>query len=566
MNRSYLSAASVSGPSSPAQKTRLGVSRLLSFADAWGSRRFVPLVLMLALAGCSLDPFKRDPLTSPALRQRLQNVNAVTLESYAQTPQPTTQPVPATLEITIADCRAWVLANNLDLRVALVDPSIANATVSQEEARFESVLFGNANYQDTQQPTASNLEGGNTTGLGGNLGVRIPTRAGGTVTVDFAGNRFETDNTFATLNPSFTSDLGVSISQNLLRDAGFRVNAAPIQIARLQASASYARTRLEVIRAVAEVDRLYWNLYAARQELIVRQEQHDLAVLQLERARRQVEQGDVAEIEVMRAESLVADGLEAIIRAANTVRQRERNLKRLLNVPTLPMQGPTQLITQTPANPVNYDLNVDQLLADAMTDRMELLEVELNLAQDSLSILLARNATLPLAAFDYRYERNGLGANFGDAFEQNYNDDFDTHRVALRFEVPIGSQAARSALRRALLSRIQRLSTRALRQRQIEQEVLDAVDNLNAAWQRVLAARQSVVVAARVLAAEQRRFEQGLNISNEVQDAQIRLADARSNEVRAVTDYQIAQIDIAFATGTVLGSAKIRWEPTELKP
>ncbi len=96
--------------------------------------------------------------------------------------------------------------------------------------------------------------------------------------------------------------------------------------------------------------------------------------------------------------------------------------------------------------------------------------------------------------------------------------------------------------------------------------MLDAVDNLNAAWQRVLAARQSVVVAARVLAAEQRRFEQGLNISNEVQDAQIRLADARSNEVRAVTDYQIAQIDIAFATGTVLGSAKIRWEPTELKP
>ena len=38
-------------------------------------------------------------------------------------------------------------------------------------------------------------------------------------------------------------------------------------------------------------------------------------------------------------------------------------------------------------------------------------------------------------------------------------------------------------------------------------------------------------------------------------------ANARSAEIRALAEYQIAQVDIAFATGTLLGSAQVRWEP-----
>ena len=277
-----------------------------------------------------------------------------------------------------------------------------------------------------------------------------------------------------------------------------------------------------------------------------------------------MDNGHAAEIEIMRAESGVADGLEAIIVAENQVRQRARDLKRLLNVPELPMRGPTALIPTTPANPVAYDLPEDALLADAMAGRLELLDLELALAQDALNIEVARNATLPLAAFEYRYTRNGLGDDFGDAFRQDYQENFDGHTLGLRVEVPLGNQQARSALTRALLVRLQRLATVEQREAQVRQEVLDAMDTLDAAWQRVLASRQSAILAARVLAAEQRQFDQGLNTSTDVQDAQTRLADAQSSEVRALVDYQVAQIDLAFATGTVLGATQVRWEPAVL--
>ena len=41
----------------------------------------------------------------------------------------------------------------------------------------------------------------------------------------------------------------------------------------------------------------------------------------------------------------------------------------------------------------------------------------------------------------------------------------------------------------------------------------------------------------------------------------IRLANAESAEISAITDYQISQIDIAFATGTLLGASRVHWSP-----
>jgi outer membrane protein len=60
------------------------------------------------------------------------------------------------------------------------------------------------------------------------------------------------------------------------------------------------------------------------------------------------------------------------------------------------------------------------------------------------------------------------------------------------------------------------------------------------------------------------QFEQGVRTSTEVIDQQTRLANAKLSEVSAVTDYQIAQVDIAFATGTVLGASRVSWEPARL--
>jgi len=107
--------------------------------------------------------------------------------------------------------------------------------------------------------------------------------------------------------------------------------------------------------------------------------------------------------------------------------------------------------------------------------------------------------------------------------------DFQDHTVGLHMEVPIGNEAARSRLRSALASRLQLLNTKEQLQLQIKQEIYDAVDTLEANWQRYLAARKRVILAARVLEVEQRQFDQGLRTSTDVLDA---LTRPRERQIR----------------------------------
>ena len=471
-------------------------------------------------------------------------------------------PVVPEVALNIGDVRRMALANNLDLRVELLNPTIARLNLTEEEARFESLFTANVNYTKTDTPSASLLTGSSVESFSFVPGWQLPLRTGGLVRLEVPFERFETDNEFATLNPAYESDAAFSLSQPLLRGAGTAVTAYPIRVAFYQQQQAEARTKLEVIRVLAVAERVYWRLYAARQERDVRRQQYELAAAQLRRARRQVEVGAQPEVEIVRAEAGVADTLEAIIIAENQLRDRQRELKRVLNQPDLELGSPTAVIPASEPRPIPYDLDPERLSDLAMARRMELLETELAIAQEVATGALARNDLLPLVTFDYTYNVNGLGPSWDESLSMVREDRFADHRFGLRLEVPIGNEAARSRYRASLARRVQLLATREQREVQIRQEVFTAVDQLEANWQRILAARQRVILAARLLEAETRQFEQGLRTTTEVLEAQTNLADARSAEIAALTEYQIAQIDIAQATGTTLGASQIVWEPS----
>jgi len=499
---------------------------------------------------------------------RLHRIETLDLDAMSAAPQadeeqPSPLEAPAEVSLSIEQCRAAALQNNLDLKVQLLSPAIARQSVHEELARFEALFLANASRAWSDTPTSTTLSGSQGETFSGDAGLQFPLITGGSVALDVPVSRTETDNAFATLNPSYSADFAVSISQPLLRGAGPRANTHAIRVAHYQSQIIDAQTKLEVIRVIAAVDRVYWRLYAARKQLEVRKQQYDLAVAQLERARRQVEAGTVSEVEIIRAEAGVAEQLEAIILADNAVRDRQRDLKRVIQKSDLPMSGPTTVVPVTEPNPLHYQLDADRLVAAAVDSRMEMLELELQLATDASSISYQRNQLLPLVTLDYTYNVNGLGPTAADAFDLMLENRFIDHRVGLSVQVPLGNEAAKAQLRRAVYERLQRLATRSQREAQIEQETLSAIDQLEANWQRIAASGRAAVLAARNLAAEQRQFEIGLRTSTDVLDAQTRLADAQSAEVLALTEYEIAQVDIAVATGTLLGAADVRWAPTE---
>ena len=522
---------------------------------------------LISLGGC-LDHFSSDgPQKVTIEPERFYHVETLELqESEEQQVEPIidANEVPAEESVlTLEQCRAMTLGNNLDLKVRLIDPAIATERVNQERAKYELAFTASAGFgkTDTPQPSTLDISGSNVDYSYSGLGVNVPLRTGGTVTFDISDNRTKTDSIWSTFNPSYSSDIALSLSQPLLRNAGRSASTYSIHIVEYDRQITDSRTKLEVIRVLAAADKVYWRLYAARRELEVRKAQYDLAEKLYEQALRFVDAGDKPQVEVIRTQAGVAQQLEAIIVAENSARDRERELKRTLNKRGLGMQTPTVVIPATVPDPVRYHLERRDLVTMAIDNRMEMLELELQIAQDVATTDFMKNQALPLVTMDYTYNINGLGPTQDDSLDLLFDKRFEDHRIGFQLFVPLGNEAAKSQMQQALYQRRQRLATRDSRQALIEFDVLNAIDQVEANWQRVLASRQRSILDGRLFRAEQRQFELGLGISTDVLQAQANFAEAQSAEILALAEYQIALIDLAFATGTLLGAAKVEWEP-----
>ena len=535
-------------------------------------------VLLLAAAllpGC--NPILPQPsyedieIPQEKLRQ-IETLELKEAETQEVEPPDANEAPPAQLELSLEQCRAFALENNLQLKATLINPAIAAERLSEEEAKFEASFYANANLEKSEVPGGTLIDVGGgifvpaisaskSETTFGNLGVQVPLQTGGRVTFDLADTRIKDLKGGGLFNPSYRNQASVSISQPLLRNAGRWANMHSIRVARYGWQIADARGKLEVITVLAAIDRVYWRLYAARRELEVRKQQFDLAQAQLDQVRRLVDVGERAEVEIIRAEAGVAQQLESIIVAENNLRDRERELKRVINKAGLDMQTPTVLVPLTEPDPVRYELEGPALVRTAMDSRMELLELELQILQDASNFDYARNQALPLATIGYTYNVSATEESRNASFDLLYSSEFTGHRFNAQMVIPIGNQAAQSRIRQAIYQRRARLASRNDREALIELEVLNAVDQVEANWQRILAARQNSILNGRLYEAERRQFEVGLRTSTEVLDAQTNFANAQSAEITALTEYQIALVDLAYATGTILGAAHIQWDP-----
>lgn len=463
---------------------------------------------------------------------------------------------PERAKIAIVDARASALANNLDLKVALFNPVIGISRLGAELAKFDSTI--GVSYTRNTSGFITDIATVNQASAAQdvfNAALDVPLATGGQISLGPLV-QYNSNEAFAPGGTEgFDAGMEFSISQPLLRGAGIAVNTASIRIAKLQSAIIDAQTKLQAIRLLADTERAYWNLYRAYGQLDVRAKQYESVMVQLEQTRRRVQQGDAAPIEITRAESGVGSTVEQVIVADNQVRIRQRELKRIMNDPRYPIDSDTPIEPATLPNPLGFRFDSAELVSKALENRMELLEVEVQLLIDAEQIDLARNATLPNFVVGYQYDLQGNSYSLGRAFGNM--GDADGSILTVNASVPVTNERAKQAVSQAILARLQRLGTRESRKQAVTQETLNALDTLETAWRRIIAARLETMFAGRTLQAEQRQFDVGLRTITEVLEAQFRLADAQSREIDALAAYQISLVDLAYATGTTLGAAGI---------
>ena len=346
--------------------------------------------------------------------------------------------------LSLADARTSALDANLELRVEQVNPAIARQIVSQEAGRFEAT-FNSSYVRNRVDPPPGVLAGGppDTTFDIFSNSITQPLIAGGAVTAlhDFTKTDIHGSNAFNSVD----TDLGVEYRQPLLRGFGYKINTASIQIARAQTGIADARSKLTAIRVLADVERAYWQLYAAHKFHEIALQQLDLARRQYTGVKRLFDAGVFTNVDALVAESGVLVREDAAIQTETAVRVAQRELKRIMQRLDAPVGGPTEIVLATEPNPLGLEFDRENLALRGIENRMEMLELQLRLLADSIDQQVQRNSILPRLDLTAEIDALGLESSYRKSMDVLLENDFGDRLVGIALEVPLsGNVSARS--------------------------------------------------------------------------------------------------------------------------
>jgi len=327
------------------------------------------------------------------------------------------------LYLSLQDCVALALENNMDIQVQLYFPWIADTNILSAlsgagtnlsfDPRFSSVTT--VSHQNT--PIANPF-------LAGAAGVTAITQH--SVTQNFTYNQsFVTGTTFQVtqnnsrvsstagniINPYVQSSLNVSIQQELLNGFGLVPNTRFIKINRNNKQISDLQFQQLVITTITNVEGDYWNYVFTIQNIGVAQQALASAQSLYEGNKKQEEIGTMAPLDVISAQAQVAAAQTQLIQAETARRQAEVVLLSVITKNPL-AQGLSSLeivpTDNTYIPEVVENVPLDQAVREALTDRPDYKQFQVTLDSDDINIRASRNAMLPTLNAFGQYGWTGL--------------------------------------------------------------------------------------------------------------------------------------------------------------
>jgi HAE1 family hydrophobic/amphiphilic exporter-1 len=486
--------------------------------------------------------------------------------------------------ITLSEVIERVLANDPDLRISRIEREEAGFSVRSAQGAYDPLLGFNAYRTHAVVPVAS-IIGGTETGKltqtefagAPQISGLVPT--GGTYSLTFTNSRQKTDSDFTTLNPLYPTSLSLNLTQPLWRGLRFDENRYRVQVARKNQQLSLEQLRQRIIEVVTQAVSAYWELDYAAHNLDVQTEAVRLAERQYESNRRQAEQGILAPVDVVAAETQVATFQQGLFAAQQLLTQAENNLKTLMLPNRTDLLWGMGLTVETALTAEVKPPSLEEAIARALKSRPELSSNALALEVNKLDARLSQEQTKPrvdayanlsaagLAGVAAQLGANPLAAffppgtvfvppllmgNYGQSLSTLAAGTFPTAQLGVKVSLPLRNRTAES---QAAISLAEGRRLRALQDQigmAIEADVRNALQAVLATQSRLDAAGLARRSAEEQYSSEQRQFQAGTSTVFLVLQRQTDLVAARSREVRARADAgeAIANLDRATAGTT----------------
>jgi outer membrane protein TolC len=415
-----------------------------------------------------------------------------------------------------------------------------------------------------------------------NFGVAQAFATGTTVSFQFDNARQTTNSPFFTLSPVLSSFYRITFQQQLLAGFGLGPNLRYLRIAKNNKKISDIAFKEQVIATVTQVENIYWDLVDAYQQAQVNEQSLAFAQQSLDNAKKQLQLESIPAMDVTRAETEVSRRAQDLTVARTSLQLQELLMKNALSksldnpqlqeVPVIPTDRlqPNQAPQTAP---------VQDLIRQALQDRPELAESDIDLVNRQITRQSAKNALLPSLSLVGFYGGSGLGGPLNPLFnipgEQNastvpgdfygalvntFNNSSPDYYVGFNLDIPVRNRVAKADQYRSELEYRQAQLRREQLRNQIRIEVSNAQYALDQTAARVDAAKQARDLAQRTFEIMQKEQTLGAGSTFQTLTAQRDLALAELDLVTAMTIYKKAKVELDRATGTTLDQNDIQIE------
>ena len=385
----------------------------------------------------------------------------------------------------------------------------------------------------------------------------------------FDNTRGTTNSPFSFLNPSLNSYYRLQFRQELLAGFGFGPNLRYLRIATNNQRISDEAFKLQVITTITQIANMYWDLVAAYEDEQVKSRSLDFAQQSLESGRKQLALQAIPAMDVMKSEGEAANREQDLTIAKTALQLQELLIKNAL---TKNLDDP--ILEAMPVRPTDESATAGtvastptgDVIAQALSSRLELGESDIDLENRRISRAAARNALLPELALTAFYGGSGLaglqnpaaklistsplglGGAIGDAFNNSAPDYF----VGVSLHVPLRNRIAKSDQYRSELEERQAELRLQQLKKQIRIEVRNAQYALEQSEARVEAARKARDIAQKTFEITSKEQALGAGSNYQTLTARRDEAAAESALVAAMTAYRKAKVELDRSVGTTL--------------
>lgn len=464
-----------------------------------------------------------------------------------------TDPVPV---LTLDVCVARALDKNFDLEIQRTVTESARASVVIAEADYDPDLQLSLRTSGSRNPnteTTSGLVTSHAQGRESQLSVSQKLVTGATVTASGALDRGTSSPSRSSLNPAYDSDVSLSISQPLLRGRGASYNRAAIERARLGVNRADDDFKGAVLDLVRAVERAYYSVGFAREQLAVRAFSLEVAGQLFDENTSKRNAGVVTDLDVLQAEVSVANARRNLLTAEQAVHDAEDNLLALIGQfsfdETLGQIGIGEIDVPAPSFDRSYRL--------ARENRPDYASSVAFIEQLKIDARVAASDRQPSLAVGGAAGYNAREGSAYRATDEIWDGDGYEWQLNATLSFPWGLRAENSRYSQSLIS-LRREETRL---RQLDQNI---VVEVRAAIRAVETNRESVSISAqatelsrRQYELEKARYDAGLSTFRRVQESQEDFDNARVAELQARVNLRTALADLDRLDGSSLERYRI---------